>query len=191
TAVPALKAGDVIEAQVLALLGDGRDRLALANTILEVQTQVALTPGTTVKLAVKNTPDGIRLSIVGNPVATPAATRGAPAVAARLPAAPHPPASPAPATVAPAAALPTEQAATVVQVTTQGTATSAAAAATTAPPAVSTAPAPPLASEPAAAAAALSTAIQTSAARQNGLAPLFADANVAVTVAALPEPVRR
>jgi hypothetical protein len=65
-AVPIFKAGDIIEAQVLALLGEGVATLAIGNTVIDVKTQVALTAGTTVRLAVKNTPDGIRLTLLGN-----------------------------------------------------------------------------------------------------------------------------
>jgi hypothetical protein len=64
-ALPALRAGDVIEAQVLQAVGDAA-KIAIGNTILEVLTQVALTPGATVKLAVSNTPQGLRLTLVGN-----------------------------------------------------------------------------------------------------------------------------
>jgi hypothetical protein len=64
-ALPALRAGDVVEAQVLQSVGDAA-KIAIGNTILEVLTQVALTPGSTVKLAVSNTPQGLRLTLVGN-----------------------------------------------------------------------------------------------------------------------------
>ena len=65
-AAPIFKAGDIIEAQVLALLGEGGATLAIGNMVIDVKTQVALTAGTTVRLAVKNTPDGIRLTLLGN-----------------------------------------------------------------------------------------------------------------------------
>ena len=71
-AVPIFKAGDIIEAQVLALLGEGGATLAIGNTVIDVKTQVALTAGTTVRLAVKNTPDGIRLTLLGNAGGAPA-----------------------------------------------------------------------------------------------------------------------
>src|SRR6266540_3632162 len=77
-AVPALKAGDIIEAQVLALLDAGRAKLAIGSAILEVQTKVPLTPGTTVRLAVKSTPEGIRLTIVGNPTSPSPPASGTP-----------------------------------------------------------------------------------------------------------------
>ncbi len=57
-----LKPGDVLEAQVLALVDAGKVRIALANTIMEVATQVPLVPGTTVQLAVKGT--GVELALV-------------------------------------------------------------------------------------------------------------------------------
>src|SRR5215813_2015603 len=63
-AVPALKVGDIIEAKVLELLGKSIAKLTVGKSILEVQTQVPLTPGSIVRLAVKNTPDGIRLTLL-------------------------------------------------------------------------------------------------------------------------------
>jgi hypothetical protein len=199
-AVPALKAGDIIEAQVLALLGQDIAKLAIGNTVLEVQTKVPLTPGTTVRLAVKNTPEGIRLSIVGNPISAPTpasspspGTAPASAVAAGR-ASPASPAStnegliaqaatPGVTTAAggtPAAAVP----ATTVEVSPTAAGTQR--APTPANGAPDAAPAP---QEPAIAPA-LTMAVQTSAARQNGLAPLFADAAVAAVSPALPQPVR-
>ncbi len=187
-AVPALKPGDIIEAQVLALLGDGRAKLAVANTILEVQTQVPLTPGTTVRLAVKNTPDGIRLAIVGNPINSAARTPVPTSAAASAPAGVVPPAGAAEANQS--AATPQAIAQTVTGVAS-GSA-SAPNTASTPPPAVTNVAAPLPPPDPATAAAvALTAAVQTSAARQNGLGPLFADAEVAVAIAALPEPVRQ
>ena len=92
-ALAALKVGDIIEAQVLHLLGDGAAKLAIGKAVIDVQTQVALTPGTTVRLAVKTTPDGIRLALLGDaqpaptPATSPAAafTSPAPASAASFP----------------------------------------------------------------------------------------------------------
>src|ERR1700751_2190681 len=65
-AVPALKVGEIIEAKVLELLGQSIAKLAVGKSVLEVQTQVPLTPGSIVRLAVKNTPDGIRLTLLPN-----------------------------------------------------------------------------------------------------------------------------
>src|ERR1700758_1068386 len=63
-AVPALRVGDIIEAKVLELLGQSIARLAVGKSVIEVQTQVPLTPGTTVRLAVKTTPEGLRLTLL-------------------------------------------------------------------------------------------------------------------------------
>jgi flagellar hook-length control protein FliK len=173
-AVPALKAGDIIEAQVLQLLGDGAAKLSIGNTVIDVQTQVALTPGTSVRLAVKNTPDGIRLTLLGNAASTPA-TSAPPAAAATV-------------------AAETTNAATAASVATSGsgsaavgTPTTAAAATTAANPQLAPSPQSPVAVT----AAALAAAVQISAARQSGLSPLFADAGIAAAVPALPEPVRQ
>jgi hypothetical protein len=186
TAVPALKAGDIIEAKVLELLGQSIARLAIGKSIIEVQTQVPLTPGTTVRLAVKNTPDGIRLTLL-------------PAVphAGSAPGSSGPAASVVPQGAAPAMAG--ESAGAVAQPLTTGT--GAVAGGNPSNPAtltVSTAapdpllPTQPQAANPVAAAqTAVAVAVQSSAARQGGLAPLLADAEVATTVPALPEPVRQ
>jgi hypothetical protein len=213
-ALPALRTGEVVEAQVLQTAGN-MAKIAIGNTILEVQTQVALTPGTTVKLAVNNSPGGLRLALVGTAstagdaagsgsaaaaittdtfpggTATTGANSSAesPAVITTPTAAPQdapvtttanesPPADPALSTIASGSAN-----------TAGATSTNVAAATTTAdaqiqPPAQ--APNPVVA-----ATAALTAAVQTSAARQGGLGPLFADASVAATIPAVPEPVRQ
>ena len=75
-AVPAFNPGDIIEAQVLALIGENAARLAVGKLIMEVQTQVPLLVGSTVRLAVKNTPDGIRLTLLGNAPGSASAAGG-------------------------------------------------------------------------------------------------------------------
>jgi hypothetical protein len=101
-AAPIFKAGDIIEAQVLALLGEGVATLAIGNTVIDVKTQVALTAGTTVRLAVKNTPDGIRLTLLGNAGGAPSGAAGGTPAIPNGAAVPNAAASPRP-TVAPAA----------------------------------------------------------------------------------------
>src|SRR5689334_21179468 len=183
-AVPALKAGDIIEAKVLELLGQSIARLAVGKSILEVQTQVPLTPGTTVRLAVKTTPEGLRLSLL------PALPNAGGATGSAAPAA-----SAAPQAGTPAMA--TESANAAAQPLTPGTVANGnpnnpaivAGSATAPDPLLPTQSQP---SNPAAAAqTAVAVAVQSSAARQGGLAPLLADAEVATTVPALPEPVRQ
>jgi Flagellar hook-length control protein FliK len=185
-AVPALKVGDIIEAKVLELLGQSIARLAVGKSIIEVQTQVPLTPGTTVRLAVKNTPDGLRLTLL-----PPAPHAGG------TPGSSNPVASAAPQGAAPTTAG--EGPGVAGQPLTIGTGAAASGnpnnAATVTVSA--TAPDPLLAAQaqapnPAAAAqTAVAAAVRSSAARQGGLAPLLADAEVATTVPALPEPVRQ
>ena len=200
-AVPAFKPGDVIEAQVLALIGNNAAKLAVGKLIMEVQTQVPLTVGATVRLAVKSTPDGIRLSLLGNAGGTPGTapsaaaspsgvpTADGPVAAGSAPAAAGAPAQPAMAPAgsgaAPSAASPLASSASPSSGATVGAPTTIAAPADP-PPATLPAPHPV-----AAATVALATAVQSSAARQNGLAPLLADAEVAANVTALPEPVRQ
>src|SRR5450755_1464691 len=170
-AVPALKAGDIIEAKVLELLGS-LAKLGIGKSIIEVQTQVPLTLGATVRLAVKTTPDGIRLTLLGNapnaggtpgtanPLATSAAQVAGGGVAAESAGA----SGAAPLAAGTLAGAATDTATTVA----------ANAAAPQSQPAL---PQPP---HPAAAAvAALAVAVQTAAARQGGLAPLLADIGVA------------
>jgi hypothetical protein len=182
-AVPVLKAGDIIEAKVLELLGS-LAKLGIGKSIIEVQTQVPLTLGATVRLAVKTTPDGIRLTLLGNapnagstpgttnPVATSAPQAVAGAVAAESSGA----SGAAPLAAGTLAGAATDTATTVA----------ANAAAPQSQPAL---PQPP--NPAAAAAAALAVAVQTSAARQGGLAPLLADIGVAASGQLLPEPVRQ
>jgi hypothetical protein len=180
---PALKLGDIIEAKVLELLGQNIAKLGVGKSIIEVQTQVALTPGTMVRLAVKNTPDGLRLSLLppGPGGATPSASN-TPQAAGLPPGA--------------AAVLTGEGAAATAQSLTAGAAAGGSANNTaTATAATSTqaaqAPAQQAQNPVAAAQAAVAVAVQSSAARQGGLAPLFADIAVAAGLPVLPEPVRQ
>ncbi len=182
-AVPALKAGDIIEAKVLELLGQSIAKLAVGKSIIEVQTQVPLTPGTTVRLAVKNTPDGIRLTLL------PAAPIAGGAPGSSTPVAPTAPQGAA-------ATIAGESAGVAAQPLIAGAAggnpngAATVTASTTAPDGLL--PTQPQAPNPAAAAqTAVAVAVQNSAARQGGLAPLLADAEIATTVPALPEPVRQ
>ena len=213
-ALPALRTGEVVEAQVLQAVADAA-QIAIGNTILEVQTQIALTPGTTVKLAVSNSPQGLRLTLVGGAGGTGAAVGGSvrqrkcaataglgtsgvvtvPADSVETPAVITTPAGApqgAPAAVtangnplADPAAIAGDCAAN----NTAGATSTNVAAATTADAQIQ-----PSAQAPnpvVAATAALTAAVQTSAARQGGLGPLFADASVAATIPAVPEPVRQ
>ena len=213
-ALPALRSGEVVEAQVLQTVGTAA-KIAIGNTILEVQTQIALTPGTTVKLAVNNSPGGLRLTLVGTAsTANGAVGSGSAAAALATDTFPGGTAttganssaeSPAVITTptaalrdAPVAATPNESppadptapsAIASGSANTAGATSTNVAAATTADSQIQ-----PSAQAPnpvVAATAALTAAVQTSAARQGGLGPLFADASVAATIPAVPEPVRQ
>ena len=187
-AVPALKVGDIIEAKVLEILGAGLAKLGIGKSVIDVQTQVALTPGSVVRLAVKNTPDGIRLTLLPNApnaggAASPPNSSANPAAAAAPQAAVTTVASD---NVGASASPPTTV--SIASGSPNGS-TAATIAAPTLDPLLPTQPQPP--NPVLAAQAALAVAVQTSAARQGGLAPLLADAGVAASVPTLPEPVRQ
>ena len=63
-AQPVLQPGTVVNAVVLQLLDQGPVRLAVANTLIDVLSQVPLTPGATLRLAVEGTPAEPRLVVV-------------------------------------------------------------------------------------------------------------------------------
>ncbi len=213
---PTLSPGEVVEAQVLQILADGRARLAVVNSVIDVVSTVPLTPGTTVRLAVKSTPDGIRFTLL-DPVAgrtplipTTELMRAAPATTLSGAAAPagsnagagvgtststtgtasaSPSAASAPATtISISKPLLDAPAAPAAQASQASSISSTSSAPSTSPPTPPSGPSPP--SPEAASAAALAGAVRGAAARQCGLAPLFADLAVAVGSPALPEAVR-
>lgn len=59
-----LQPGSVVDARVLKVLDAGLVRIAIAGLAVDVLSEVPLQPGATLKLAVSQTPDGIRLAIV-------------------------------------------------------------------------------------------------------------------------------
>jgi hypothetical protein len=61
-----LQQGSVINAQVLKVLSADLVRIAIAGLSIDVQTEVPLQPGQNLQLAVSQTPDGIRLQMVGS-----------------------------------------------------------------------------------------------------------------------------
>jgi hypothetical protein len=77
-----LQPGTVINAQVLKILADNLVQIAIANLSIDVLSEVPLQAGQTLQLAVSQTPDGIRLAVVGQGAAAP--TGGAPADAVTL-----------------------------------------------------------------------------------------------------------
>src|SRR5882757_9812958 len=60
-----LQPGTVVNAQVQNVLAENLVRIAIANLSIDVQTEVALTPGQNLQLAVSQTDNGIRLAVVG------------------------------------------------------------------------------------------------------------------------------
>ena len=171
----ALQPGTVIEAQVMKVLENNLVRIAIASLSIEVLSEVPLKVGDMLQLAVSQTPDGIRLQMVpgqGN--------------AAQLPA---PVASPAtivttstsvPVQVSPAAASGAEQ--VNASAATEDVAKTAAVSATG-----DTRAARPLTNLEA---LAVSAAVQSAAARQGSLAPLFANLGIAVSMDSLPPEVQ-
>jgi Flagellar hook-length control protein FliK len=191
TPTPVLQAGDVVDALVVALLGDDKVRLSVANTLIEVDTKVPLVAGTTIRLAVKTTSDGIQLVVV-DPAEAAVAPKGSPvgtapvATEAGGTAAATPSASPSPATTPSAGTAPT-----VIDVGGQDASSSI--ASTVAPGTdllVQAGSDADIAAHADTPALALSAAMRVAAAQQNGLAPVFADAAVAATTLALPPAVR-
>jgi hypothetical protein len=60
-----LQPGSVVDAQVLQVLAENMVRIAIANVSIDVLSEVPLTAGQALQLAVSQTPDGIRLAVVG------------------------------------------------------------------------------------------------------------------------------
>src|SRR4051812_48727834 len=60
-----LQPGTVIDAQVLKILANDLVRIAIANLSIEVLSEISLQVGQTLRLAVSQTPDGIKLAVVG------------------------------------------------------------------------------------------------------------------------------
>lgn len=144
----ALQPGTVIDAQVLKMLGSDLVQIAIANLSIEVFSEIPLQVGQSLQLAVSQTPQGIKLAVIGQSPGSPgvAPSAGVGATAADV-------ASPGPAPLAPEITL------------------SVAAK----PGAGVAAPKNPLTPLQA---LAISAASQTAAARQGSLAPLFANLSV-------------
>src|SRR6185369_4046145 len=62
--------GTVIAAQVLKILANDLVRIAIANLSIEVLSEIPLQVGQTMQLAVSQTPNGIKLAVVGQGGAT-------------------------------------------------------------------------------------------------------------------------
>jgi hypothetical protein len=70
-----LQPGSVITARVLQILGADQVRISIGGHSMDVQTQVPLQAGQSLQLSVSQTPDGMRLAVVGQQ-ASPAAPAG-------------------------------------------------------------------------------------------------------------------
>jgi hypothetical protein len=156
-----LQPGTVIDAQVLKILANDLVRIAIANLSIEVLSEIPLQVGQTLQLAVSQTPEGIKLAVVGQGngnVGIPAAT-GEGAVS--------------PNTVSPDLATP------AAKVTVSADAK---------PVADVTRPKNPLTPLQA---LAVSAAAQTAATRQGSLAPLFANLSAVAASDTLPEKLQQ
>jgi hypothetical protein len=69
-----LQPGTVVDAQVLKLLSENLVRIAISSLSLDVLSEVPLQVGQSLQLAVSQTPDGIRLAVVGPDSGAPAVT---------------------------------------------------------------------------------------------------------------------
>src|SRR6476659_2393005 len=69
-----LQPGSVIDAQVLKILSDDLVRIVIAGVSIDVLSQVPLAAGQALQLAVSQTPDGVRLAVVGQGAAGAAST---------------------------------------------------------------------------------------------------------------------
>ncbi len=174
-----LQPGTVITALVLAVLDNGAVQLAVGNALLAATTQVPLTPGATVQLAVQTTDNGATLRLIDQTLAPNVPSSAVVAVAQPVPGAPAAPTT-ASEHLGPAAASPVVPPGGVTTATGSN-----AVAATAAPPSL---PAPVAAADPA---VALTVAVRSAAVTQNSLAPLFAEATAALGLPALPGPLRQ
>jgi len=149
----ALQPGTVIDATVLKQLDANLVRIAIANLTIEVLSEVPLTPGQTLQLAVSQTPQGVRLQIVpGEGDAPSAASSSTPAASSS--------AAKADTVSVPKADVPVQTAAAGRVLTNLE-------------------------------ALAVSAAVQTAAARQGSLSPLFANLGVAASSPALPQTLQQ
>jgi Flagellar hook-length control protein FliK len=96
-----LQPGSVVDAQVLKILSENLVRIAIAGVSVEVLSEIPLSVGQSLQLAVSQTPEGIRLAVAGPDTGAAAGTAGTSADTVTL----------APNAVADAAPVPTANAA--------------------------------------------------------------------------------
>jgi len=80
-----LQPGTVINAQVLKILADNLVQIAIANLSIDVLSEIPLQAGQNLQLAVSQTPDGIRLAVVGQGAAAENAAGEGAAMASVVP----------------------------------------------------------------------------------------------------------
>src|SRR5882757_9871728 len=153
-----LQPGTVIDAQVLKILANDLVRIAIANLSIEVLSEIPLEVGQTLQLAVSQTPQGIKLAVVGQGL-----TQGSDGIPASAGEAAVSPNIVSPDLATPAAKVTVSAAAKPVTDVT--------------PPKNPLTPLQALA---------VSAAAQTAATRQGSLAPLFANLSVVAVSDALP-----
>lgn len=79
-----LQPGQVVDALVARVIDPAHVQLALGATLIDVQTEVPLALGSRVQLAVKATPDGLRLVLVHPAPTGEAAVSGAPSASSKM-----------------------------------------------------------------------------------------------------------
>ena len=175
-----LPPGQVVQALVLELIESNVFRLQLPQAVVDVRTDVALTPGSTITLAVKSGGANPKLVIYSDapPAAAPAGAP--PSLAGRTP-------------IGEAVVIARSPAPALAPAPAHGR-LSAEPAAVRDAPSISPAPAPRSLDAPVRVVTpeqAVGEAVRVAASRQSGLAPLFADIEqVAQATRALPAPVR-
>ncbi|MHB8269476.1 flagellar hook-length control protein FliK [Bradyrhizobium sp.] len=158
-----LQPGTVIDAQVLKILANDLVRIAIANLSIEVLSEIPLQVGQTLRLAVSQMPEGIKLAVVGQGL-----TQGGEGI----------PSSAGEGVVSPNIASP-DLATPAAKVSVS---------AETKPAPEVTPPKNPLTPLQA---IAVSAAAQTAATRQGSLAPLFANLGVVAVSDAFPEKLQQ
>jgi hypothetical protein len=71
-----LQPGSVVDAQVLKILSENLVRIAIAGVSVEVLSEIPLSVGQSLQLAVSQTPEGIRLAVAGPDTGAAAGTAG-------------------------------------------------------------------------------------------------------------------
>jgi Flagellar hook-length control protein FliK len=177
-----LQPGTVIDARVVRVLDDNLVRIAIGSLSIDVLTEVPLQVGATLKLAVSQMPDGVRLAIVSPTGTAPSGVAAGSAVSTGSASQTVLPTNVSPANGSPVNAEP----AGATSVASPATDVSA----ILSPRLVPETPAPAPTLTPVQALAVMAAA-QAAATKQIGLSTLFADASAAVASKTLPEPLQQ